>query len=265
MAWSLVFSVCHVYLPQQPTNNSLTKYHTPTIHKNGICSLTSLLTIMLFPSTKTYINGHTKHPNGGPLVSPPITNHDPYKRTTFGQPIMPTYKSTTKLQHHTHLNYNTTTDTILYLGHPAVKYRFCQHYILLLKAPKARITGRQYMDHTCNMIQMIKTMKRILRSVKHHGEVSSVVGAFADMECLPDFDEMAAHPELLVPQKIPVDEDVILPYFPNLMEAVPGEFNVTPFVMAHNIPFHELRTTSSCCIGYLATLYQNITLSIGPL
>jgi hypothetical protein len=38
-----------------------------------------------------------------------------------------------------------------------------------------------------------------------------------------------------------VDEDAILPYFPNLVEAVPGEFNATPLVMAHNIQFHELQ------------------------
>jgi hypothetical protein len=50
-----------------------------------------------------------------------------------------------------------------------------------------------------------------------------------------------AHPALLVPQKIPVDEDAILPYFPNLMEAVPGEFNATPFFMARKILFHELQ------------------------
>jgi hypothetical protein len=71
--------------------------------------------------------------------------------------------------------------------------------------------------------------------------VSIAIGEFADMECLPDFDEMVAHLALLVPQKIPVDEDAILPYFPNLVEAVPGQFNATPFVMAHNIPFHELQ------------------------
>jgi hypothetical protein len=61
------------------------------------------------------------------------------------------------------------------------------------------------------------------------------------MDRLPKFDEMVAHPELLMPQKIPVDEDAILPYFTNLVEAVPGEFNATSFVMAHNIPFHELQ------------------------
>jgi hypothetical protein len=38
-----------------------------------------------------------------------------------------------------------------------------------------------------------------------------------------------------------VDEDAILPYFPNLVEAVPGKFNMMPFVMAHNISFHELQ------------------------
>jgi hypothetical protein len=37
------------------------------------------------------------------------------------------------------------------------------------------------------------------------------------MDRLPDFDEMVAHPALLVLQKIPVDEDAILPYFLNLV------------------------------------------------
>jgi hypothetical protein len=46
------------------------------------------------------------------------------------------------------------------------------------------------------------------------------------MDHLLDFDDMVAHPPLLVPQKIPVDEDAILPYFLNLTEAVPGNFNV---------------------------------------
>jgi hypothetical protein len=68
-----------------------------------------------------------------------------------------------------------------------------------------------------------------------------VIGAFAGMDRLPDFDKMVAHPALVVIQKIPVDENAILPYFPNLLEAVPGEFNATPFSMAHNIPFHELK------------------------
>jgi hypothetical protein len=76
---------------------------------------------------------------------------------------------------------------------------------------------------------------------KRNGQASIVIVAFADMDRLPDFDKMVAHPALIVPQKIPVDEDAILPYFPNLVEAVPGEFNATPFVMAHNILFHELQ------------------------
>jgi hypothetical protein len=83
-------------------------------------------------------------------------------------------------------------------------------------------------------------MKGIFWSVKN-GDVSIAIGAFADMDRLPDFDEMVDHPALLVPQKIPVDEDAILPYFPNLVEAVPGEFNAKPFIMAHNIPFDELQ------------------------
>jgi hypothetical protein len=85
-------------------------------------------------------------------------------------------------------------------------------------------------------------MKGIFWSVNHHGDVSIVIGAFADMDRLPDFDETVAHPALLVPQKIPVDADAILPYFPNLMEAASGEFNVTPFVMTHNTAFHELQS-----------------------
>jgi hypothetical protein len=97
------------------------------------------------------------------------------------------------------------------------------------------------MDHTCNMIQMIKTLKEIFWSVKKYYDVSIAIGAFADMVRLPDFHEMVAHPALLVPHKIPVDEDAILPYFPNLVEAVPSEFNATPFFMAHNIPFYELQ------------------------
>jgi hypothetical protein len=195
---------------------------------------------MVFSSAKTYINGHNKRPNGGPLVSPPSTNQDPYKGTTLGQPIIPTYKRSNKFQHHTHLNYNNATTIILDVGHTAVKHQFYQCYILLLKAPKARITGQQSMDHTCNMIQMIETMKLIFWSIKRHGDVSIAIGAFSDMDRLPNFNEMLAHPALLVPQKIPVDEDASLPYFPNLVEAIPGEFNVTHFGMTHNILFHEL-------------------------
>jgi hypothetical protein len=112
---------------------------------------------MALPSANPYINGHNKHPNGEPLVPPPSMNHDPCKCTTLGQP---------KFQHHTNICYNNATTITLGLGHPAVKHRFCQGYILLLKSLKARATGRQSMDHTCNMIQMIKTMKGIFWSVK---------------------------------------------------------------------------------------------------
>jgi hypothetical protein len=113
---------------------------------------------MGFPSAKTYINNHNKRPNVGPLVSPHSTNHDPYTCTTLGQP---------NFQHHTSQNYNNATTTTLDLGLPAVKCRFCQRYILLLKAPKARATGQQSVDYTCNMIQMIETMNGIFWSVKN--------------------------------------------------------------------------------------------------
>jgi hypothetical protein len=88
---------------------------------------------------------------------PHRTNHDPYKRMILGQP---------NLQHHTSPNYNNATTNNLYLGHPAVKHGLCQRYILLLKSPKARVTCRQSMDHTCNMIQMIETVKGIFGSIK---------------------------------------------------------------------------------------------------
>jgi hypothetical protein len=89
------------------------------------------------------------------------------------------------------------------------------------------------------MIQTMETMKGIFWSVKENGDVSIAIFAFADMNRLPDFEIMVAHPALFVPQKIPVDEDAILPYFPNLVEAVPIEFNVTPFFMAQKIPSLE--------------------------
>jgi hypothetical protein len=61
------------------------------------------------------------------------------------------------------------------------------------------------------------------------------------MNRLPGFDGIVAHAAFLAQQKIPVDEDAILPYFPNLAEAVPGEFNAPPFVTAHSILFHEIQ------------------------
>jgi hypothetical protein len=77
-------------------------------------------------------------------------------------------------------------------------------------------------------------------------DVSIAIDAFADMEHLPEFDEMVAYPALLVPQKIPVYEDAILPYFPNLVESIPSELNATPFVMAHNIPFMSSKIVLHC-------------------
>jgi hypothetical protein len=89
-----------------------------------------------------------------------------------------------------------------------------------------------------------------LCSIKHHGGVSIAIDAFADIYHLPDSDDMVAHPALLVPHNIPVDEDAILPYFPNLVEALPGEFNATPFFVAHNIPFHKSKLVLHCIFGH---------------
>jgi hypothetical protein len=41
---------------------------------------------------------------------------------------------------------------------------------------------------------MIKTMKGIFWSIKQNGDISIAIGAFADMDRLPDFDKMVAHP-----------------------------------------------------------------------
>jgi hypothetical protein len=70
---------------------------------------------------------------------------------------------------------------------------------------------------------MIETVKGIFWSVKHHGDVSIAISAFAYIDRLPEFDDMVDRPALLVPHNIPVDEDAILPYFPNLADAAPGK------------------------------------------
>jgi hypothetical protein len=72
--------------------------------------------------------------------------------------------------------------------------------------------------------------------VKRHGDVLIAVGACADMDRLPDFNGVVAYPSLIAPHKIPSKEGAIVLYFPDLDEAISGEFNATPFVMAHNIP-----------------------------
>jgi hypothetical protein len=165
---------------------------------------------------------------------PPHHESQPIQRYESWSTQLPTpHKSERQQRYH-------CTTTTLDLGHPAVKSQFCHGYIFPIKAPKARATGRQSMDHTCNMIQMIETMKGIFWCIKK-GDASIDIGALADMEFLPDFDKMVAHPALRVPQKIPVDEDAILPYFPNIVEAVSSEFNATPFIMARNITFHEMQ------------------------
>jgi hypothetical protein len=87
------------------------------------------------------------------IDTPPYHESRPIQRCDSRSTQLPTpHKSECKKRYH----FITTT---LDLGHPAVKHRFCQRYIRLIKVPKARATGRQSMDHTCNMIQMIETMK----------------------------------------------------------------------------------------------------------
>jgi hypothetical protein len=120
-----------ICLPQQPKQNTVTKCHRSTTHKHENHSI-----LYQFPCIKTSINEHNKHPNGGPLVSPPSTHHGPYKLMILGHAVTPTYKSAIKLQHHTSSNCNSATTTIVDSGHPAVKHHLCQRYILLLEAPK---------------------------------------------------------------------------------------------------------------------------------
>jgi hypothetical protein len=59
----------------------------------------------------------------------------------FGHSVTPTYTRAIKLHHHINSNYTIATATIIDLEHPAMKQHFFQRYILLLKAPKACITG----------------------------------------------------------------------------------------------------------------------------
>jgi hypothetical protein len=48
--------------------------------------------------------------------------------------------------------------------------------------------------------------------VSHKNDDASIaIGAFADIDRLPDFDKRVVHPALIVPQKIPVEEDAMLP------------------------------------------------------
>jgi hypothetical protein len=110
------------------------------------------------------------------------------------------------------------------------------------------------MDVACSMLQMTETLKQVFWMVKRHGDIFIAVGVFADRYRIPDFNEVVAYPALLTPQKNRSKEGAILPYFPNLVEAIPGEFNATPFVMAHNIPMDEILRNAA--FKNLATLHK---------
>jgi hypothetical protein len=96
------------------------------------------------------------------------------------------------------------------------------------------------MDFACSMLKMTETLKQFFWMVKQHGDVSIVVGTCADMDRLPDSNGVVAYPALLAPHTIPSKEGAILSYFPNPVEAISGEFNATPFVIAHNIPINKI-------------------------
>jgi hypothetical protein len=233
--------------------NSQHIIHLPNIThpqsiKNRICSLTPLLTIMVFPSAKTFINGHGKHPNGGPLVSPSSQITTLKNVQLSANPSRP----------HKRAPPSSNTRHTLDLVHPAVKRQFCQRYILLQKSPKARTMGRQSTDHICNMIQMIETMKGIFLSIKRHDAVSIAIGYFEDMDRLPDFYKMADHPALLVPQKIPVDEDAILPYFPKPTEAILGDSMRHHFSWNTTFSFMNSKLMLHCIFGHTLPTYLPI-------
>jgi hypothetical protein len=186
--------------------------------------------IMVFPSATTYINGHNKRPNGGPDTPPTqITTHTNVRLSL--NPISNTIKihTTTTLPLPPSI-WGIRLSNVDFASAIPFSQKPQRH------APRA---DNSWTTHA-TWYRWSKQQNESFGPSKK-GDVSIAIGEFADMDRLPDFDEMVAHPALLIPQKIPVDEDAIVPYFLNLVEAVPGEFNATQFFMAHNIPFHELR------------------------
>jgi hypothetical protein len=145
------------------------------------------------------------------------------------------------------LKYNIPTTNIIDLGHPTVKHHFLPALYPSPQSPKR--TRHRLTIHEPHRQPDTddRNYERNLLVHQKNGDVSIAIGDFAYMDRLPNFDDMVAHPALLMPHKIPVDEYAILPYFPNLTEAVPGEFNATPlFIMdAQTCVFR-------CCCYYTA-------------
>jgi hypothetical protein len=73
------------------------------------------------------------------------------------------------------------------------------------------------MDVACSMLQMTETLKQFFWMVKQIGDVSIAVGAFADMERLPDFNGVVAYPALLAQQKNPSKEGASCHTFQTLL------------------------------------------------
>jgi hypothetical protein len=180
-----------------------------------------------------------EHRNEGSIVSPnghSVAN----KRQLDCNAVTPSSKPTTKCKTDRTLGQANATSAMLDLGHPGIRRLYCHHYLLVLKAPLAGDTGWRSMDVACSMLQMIETLKQAFGMVKRHGDVSIAVWACADMDRLPNFNGVVDYPALLAPHKIPSKEGALLPYCPNLVDAISGEFNAMPFVMAHNIPIDEI-------------------------
>jgi hypothetical protein len=180
-----------------------------------------------------------KHPNEVSIVS--LNGHSVANKQQLDcNDVTPSSKPTTKCKTDRILGQANKTSAMLDLGHPDIRRLYCHRCLLVFKAHLARDTGRRSMDVACSMLQMTETLKQVFWMVKQHGDVSIAVGACADMDRLPDFNGVVVYPALLTPHKHPSKEGAILSYFPNLVEAISGKFNATPFVVAKNIPIDKI-------------------------
>jgi hypothetical protein len=131
-----------------------------------------------------------EHPNLGSIVSPnghSVTN----KRQLDCNAVTPSSKPTTKCKTDMNLRQADKTSVTLDLGHPGTHHLYRNCYLLVVKVPVARDTGWRSMDVTCSMLHIFGWSSDTV-----------TVGAFADMDLLPDFNGVAAYPGLPSPQKI---------------------------------------------------------------
>jgi hypothetical protein len=174
------------------------------------------------------------------------------KRQLDCKDVNPSSKPTTKCKTYRTLGKSNETSAMLDLGHPGVQRLYLHPYLPVLRAPLARDTGWRSMDVACSMLQMTETLKQVFWMVERHGDVSIAVGEFADMDRLPEFNGVVAYPSLLAPQNNPSKQGAILPYFPNLVDAILVEFNA--FCHGSQYPYRQNYQEGS--IKNLATLHR---------